>query len=116
VSEPHSRPPHPRPFWERRSCAHGRDPRISPTTHPWRLHPDDRDAIARKVASLIAERPPHLALRLGAAAGALGVSHDHFRKHIAPELRIVRRGRVQIVPITELQRWMNEHASYLIED
>ena len=58
---------------------------------------------------------PRLALRLEEAAEAIGVSHDYFAKNIAPELRIVRRGsRVRLVPISELQAWLDANASYAL--
>jgi excisionase family DNA binding protein len=45
------------------------------------------------------------------AAAALGVSRDFFDEHIAPELRIVRRGRRRLVPVRELERWLDLSAS-----
>jgi len=59
-------------------------------------------------------RPPRLALRVGEAAQALGVSADYFHARIAPELRIVRDGRTKLVPVAELTRWLDEHAAYAI--
>ena len=53
-----------------------------------------------------------LALRPEEAADALGVSADYFREHIAHELRAVRRGRIKLFPVTEIQRWL-EHESAL---
>jgi hypothetical protein len=116
MSDPHAHPPRPRPLWERRSCAHGQRRRLPGPTNGGQLTPGQLDLIARCVAALISASPPRLALRLGQAAAAIGVSHDHFRKHIAPELRIVREGRVQLVLVSELQRWLDSHASYVIED
>ena len=52
-----------------------------------------------------------LAFRVEEAAAALGVSDDYFRAHIAPELEWVRRGRIRIVAITELQRWLDANAA-----
>jgi excisionase family DNA binding protein len=57
-----------------------------------------------------------LALRLEEAAAAIGVSHDFFQKNVAHELRIVRRGRVRLVPIPELQKWLEQNASYAINN
>jgi hypothetical protein len=58
---------------------------------------------------------PRLALRVGEAARALGVSDDHFSGHIAPELRWTRRGAVKLVAIAELERWLRESASLTLE-
>ena len=55
---------------------------------------------------------PRLALSPEEAARALGVSRDFFDEHVAPELRLVRRGRRKLVAIRELERWL-EHASSL---
>ena len=52
-----------------------------------------------------------LALSPDEAAAALGVSRDFFDEHIAPELRIVRRGRRRLVPVRELERWLDLSAS-----
>jgi excisionase family DNA binding protein len=51
-----------------------------------------------------------LALTKQEAAEALGVSVDFFDDHIAHELRMVRRGRRRLVPVPELERWVEEHA------
>lgn len=55
---------------------------------------------------------PRLALRRGEAAAAIGVSEDFFRENIAPELRWTRPrdGRVQIVSVREIERFLDENA------
>ena len=53
---------------------------------------------------------PRLALSVAAAAEAVGVSEDFFRDYIAPEVRWVRRGRLKMVAVTELQRWLDENS------
>lgn len=59
---------------------------------------------------------PRLALRVDEAAAALGVSDDFYREHVAPDLRITRRGRVRLVAVTELQRWLEDNAETLLDD
>jgi excisionase family DNA binding protein len=59
--------------------------------------------------------PPRLALSPDEAAASLGVSRDHFDEHIAHELRIVRRGRRRIVPLRELERWLDQEAARAVE-
>jgi hypothetical protein len=44
----------------------------------------------------------------------LGVSRDFFDEHIAPELRIVRVGRRRLVPVKELERYLDRHAARAI--
>jgi excisionase family DNA binding protein len=58
---------------------------------------------------------PRLALSPDEAARALGVSRDFFDEHIAPELRIVRRGRRKLIDIGELQRWLSEESVFALE-
>jgi hypothetical protein len=53
---------------------------------------------------------PRLAVSPEEAAAALGVSRDFFDEHIAPELRVVRRGRRKLVGVGELERWLSESA------
>jgi excisionase family DNA binding protein len=54
---------------------------------------------------------PRLALSKVEAAEALGVSVDFFEQHVMPELRVVRRGRRRLVPVAELQRWLDANAA-----
>lgn len=49
---------------------------------------------------------PRVALRVPEeAAAALGVSPDYFDKHIRPELRLIRRGRLVLASVAELECW-----------
>ena len=60
--------------------------------------------------------PPRLGLSMAEAAASLGVSADYFRDHIAPEIRLVRRGRRRLVAVKELERWLDESATRALED
>jgi excisionase family DNA binding protein len=66
-----------------------------------------------RVARAHARRPitSRLAFSPDEAAAALGVSRDFFDTHLVPELRIVRRGRRRLVPLRELERWLQEASS-----
>jgi hypothetical protein len=59
---------------------------------------------------------PRLAISPAEAAATLGVSVDFFAEHIAPELRAVRRGRLRLYPVRELERWLDENASRALDD
>ena len=59
---------------------------------------------------------PRLALSKTEAADALGVSIDFLEQHILHELRIVRRGRRRLIPLTELQRWIDNNAHRTLGD
>jgi excisionase family DNA binding protein len=53
---------------------------------------------------------PRLALSPAEAAASLSVGLDFFNAEVRPHLRLVRRGRKVLIPVTELERWINEHA------
>jgi len=53
---------------------------------------------------------PRLALTREEAAAALGMSVDSFERHVQPTIRLVRLGRMRLVPIAEIERWLDEHA------
>jgi excisionase family DNA binding protein len=61
------------------------------------------------------ERPgvtiPRLALTVEEAAEAVGVGRSFFYQHVLPDLRIVRVGRRRLVPVRELERWLDESAT-----
>lgn len=53
---------------------------------------------------------PILALSVEQACEALGVSWDTWRVHIEPDMRLVRLGRRKLIPVSELQAWLDRHA------
>jgi excisionase family DNA binding protein len=53
---------------------------------------------------------PTLALSVEQACEALGVSWDTWRAHIEPDVRLVRVGRRKLIPVSELQAWLDRHA------
>lgn len=57
-----------------------------------------------------------LALSKCEAADALGVSVDYLEEHVMHELRVVRRGRRRLIPVRELERWLEENAHRVLED
>ena len=48
---------------------------------------------------------PRVALTREEAAAALGMSLDSFERHVQPDLRLIRRGKLRLVPVSELVRW-----------
>lgn len=62
--------------------------------------------MAKKLTTSI----PRIALTPPEAAAAIGVGPDFFDANVAPELRLVRRGRKRLVPVVELERWTAENA------
>jgi excisionase family DNA binding protein len=56
-----------------------------------------------------------LTLSPNEAATVVGCSRDFFDQHVKPELRVVRRGRLVLVPVRELQRWVDENAAKVLD-
>ena len=61
-------------------------------------------------------KTPRLALTRAEAAAAIGVSLDSFERYVQPELRLIRRGRLRLVPVRELERWLDANAARVFED
>lgn len=53
---------------------------------------------------------PALALTVEQACAALGVCWDTWAEHIAPDVRIVYIGGRKLIPVAELQRFLDDHA------
>jgi hypothetical protein len=69
----------------------------------------------RVMSTVGTEHTMRLALTKVEAARALGVSVDFFDEHVVPELRIVRRGRLRLVALRELERWLDENAACALD-
>jgi excisionase family DNA binding protein len=61
------------------------------------------------------ESVPRLALTKGEAAVCLGVSVDFFEQHVMPAIRIVRCGRRRLIPLRELEQWLDDEARRAID-
>jgi excisionase family DNA binding protein len=59
--------------------------------------------------------PERLALSKHEAAAALGVSVDYLEQHVMHEVRVVRRGRRRLIPVRELERWLDQNACLALE-
>jgi hypothetical protein len=51
-----------------------------------------------------------LALNQRDAASALDVSVDYFSEHVAPELPVIRRGRMRLYPVKAMEEWLQRNA------
>lgn len=60
-------------------------------------------------------RPAPLAVNKSQAAELLGVSEDYFDDYVRPEVRIVRKGRRILVPVKELEKWLERSASLAVD-
>ena len=57
------------------------------------------------VSSRERESVKRVTLTVNEACASLGVSRDHFERHIVRELRVIRVGRRLLVRLAELERW-----------
>jgi excisionase family DNA binding protein len=67
----------------------------------------------------VRSRPPvpRTALQVpGELAESLGVSVDFVNEHVRPELRLVRRGRLVLVSVDEVARWLERSAARTLGD
>jgi excisionase family DNA binding protein len=53
--------------------------------------------------------PPRLALSPDEAAASLGVSRTFFYDQVMPNLRTVTQGGRRLIPVTELQAWLERN-------
>jgi hypothetical protein len=83
--------------------------------------PADFEELATLGAALIARmnatppEPSTLTLTETRAAKRLGVSAGFFKSYVLPELRVVRRGARVLVPVSELERWIDRNAARTVE-
>ena len=66
--------------------------------------------LPRRTPEIAVQPIPRVAVTRDEAARALGLSLDSFERHVQPELRMIRRGRMRLVPISELHAWADKHA------
>ena len=58
---------------------------------------------------------PRYTLTRREAAAALSISLNHFERHVQPELKVVPSGQLILIPVSELERWVQRHARFLVE-
>lgn len=54
---------------------------------------------------------PRVTLTREEAAAACGLSLDSFERYVQPHIRMIREGRLRLVPIRELERWADDSAT-----
>lgn len=50
------------------------------------------------------------------AAIALGMKLTSFETYVQPHVRMIRKGKLRLVPVTELERWAGENAEFTLRD
>lgn len=63
----------------------------------------------------VKDRSEPLAYRRDDAAKVLSMSLDSFERYVQPEIRLVRRGSLRLVPRTEIERWLERNAALTLE-
>ncbi len=58
---------------------------------------------------------PRIALRPDEAADSIGLSRATFYERVLPELRTMLVGRSRLVPVVELERWVERESRRLAE-
>ena len=53
---------------------------------------------------------PRTALTRQEAAASLGVSFATFERYVQPDLRLTKVGKRKLVPLPELERWLESNA------
>jgi hypothetical protein len=48
------------------------------------------------------------------AAAAMGLSVDSFERYVQADVACIRRGRLRLYPVAELERWARENAERLL--
>ena len=57
---------------------------------------------------------PRYTLTRREAAASLGISLNHFERKVQPELKVVISGQLVLIPVAELERWVQRHAHPLL--
>src|SRR4051812_15270219 len=75
-----------------------------------------RPAVARAAGTArVRDQPstspiPRIALTRDEAAAALGMNLNSFERHVQADLRLIRRGKLRLVSVRELERWADAAA------
>jgi hypothetical protein len=64
---------------------------------------------------VVKTNPPPLALTRAQAAATIGISLRSFERHVQPELKVVRVGRLRLFPVREIERWLELNAARTLD-
>jgi hypothetical protein len=57
---------------------------------------------------------PCVALTREEAAASLGISLTAFEQYVQPNVRLIRRGKIRVVPVRDLERWADQAAEQVL--
>ena len=63
----------------------------------------------------VSAQVPRLALTRAEAAASLGMSLRSFERHVQPHVRLIRRDKLRLVPVSELERWLSENSERVLD-
>jgi hypothetical protein len=64
---------------------------------------------------VVVQPVPRMALTKHEAALSLGMSVDSLERHVIPSVKVIRKGKLVLVPAEELRQWCRDHAERVLE-
>jgi excisionase family DNA binding protein len=62
----------------------------------------------------VSDRPLKLTVQKQEAAELLGMSVDSFERHVQDELPVIRRGKMRLFRVRDLEQWADENAALTV--
>ena len=90
--------------------------RVRPAASSDRRPRDVEALVSANATQAKRKTPVVLALNVQDACAALGISWRTWADHVQPEIKLVRFGTAKRVPVSELQRYLDEHAELVLEE
>lgn len=59
---------------------------------------------------------PRLALTKAESAEALAMSTDSFERYVQDDVKLVRKGRLVLVDVRELERWLERNGAKTLDE
>jgi hypothetical protein len=78
------------------------------------MHPDAGALATRTKRARPVLPVPRYTLTRREAAASLGISLNHFERRVQPELKVVLSGQLVLIPVAELERWVQRNARLLV--
>jgi hypothetical protein len=57
---------------------------------------------------------PRIALTKAEAPESLGISVGSLNKYVLPDVKVIRRGTIVLIPVAELERWAERSSDYTL--
>ena len=67
------------------------------------------------IAKRKVDRPiPRIAVTKDEAAAMLGMSVGSLNKYVMPDVKVIRRGKIVLIPVKQLDAWADRAADYTL--